>query len=92
MGWSGVGQPIARVTLVFQHPGSLRELLRGGDLGIAEAYLYDDVDIEGNIEAIYGLADMLVHKMRLITRLGIARELTKLPKGHASDHHLRSQI
>ena len=30
--------------------------------------------------------------MRFITRLGIARELTKLPKGHASDHHLRSQI
>lgn len=31
--------------------------LPGHELGVAETYLYDDFDIAGNIEAVFGLAE-----------------------------------
>lgn len=45
---------------MLNHPGALRAmLLPGTELGMAEAYLYNDIDIEGNIEAIFDLAEHL---------------------------------
>ncbi len=47
-------------TLVLKHPGVLRAMfLPGNELALAEAYLYDDFDIVGDIEAVFGLADVL---------------------------------
>ncbi|MEJ5198487.1 MAG: cyclopropane-fatty-acyl-phospholipid synthase family protein [Anaerolineae bacterium] len=70
-------------TLVLKHPGALRAmLLPGHELGLAEAYLYDDFDIVGDIEAVFGLADALAEatsgwRKKLVT----ARELLRLPSG-----------
>jgi cyclopropane-fatty-acyl-phospholipid synthase len=51
------GQP-TRFTLVLQHPGALRKMfLPPTELSLAEAYIYDDFDIKGDICAIYPLAD-----------------------------------
>ncbi len=53
--WDGDrwGPSDAAATLVLQHPGSLRALmLPPGDLTAGEAYVYDDVDIEGDIVAM----------------------------------------
>ncbi|MGB9591389.1 MAG: hypothetical protein ACPL1K_02615, partial [Candidatus Kryptoniota bacterium] len=50
-------------TLVLKHPGALRAmLLPATEVGLGEAYLYDDFDIEGNIEAAFELADVLAEK------------------------------
>src|SRR5215469_7840644 len=41
-----------RFTLVLQHPGALRKMfLPPSELNLGEAYIYNDFDIEGDIEA-----------------------------------------
>lgn len=91
--WDGQvwGSQEPKVTLALTHPGALREmLLAGNDLAMAEAYLFNDVDIEGNVESLFELADVISQKFGLMSKLGIARELLRLPKGHASDSSIRS--
>jgi hypothetical protein len=54
--WDGTPWPDAGprpATVVLQHPGALRTmLLSGNELGLAEAYPYDDFDLEGDIESV----------------------------------------
>lgn len=43
--------------LILKHPGALRSMfLLPNDLSLGEAYIHDDFDIEGDIEAVYPLA------------------------------------
>ncbi len=54
------GQP-TRFTLVLRHPGALRQMFwPPNELTLGEAYIYDDFDIEGEIEAVFGLGDALL--------------------------------
>src|SRR5258707_3613646 len=47
-----------RFTLVLQHPGALRKMfLPPTELNLGEAYIYNDFDIEGDIEGVFPLAD-----------------------------------
>jgi cyclopropane-fatty-acyl-phospholipid synthase len=58
--WPADGASDRRVTLVLRHPGALRAAcLPGTQLALAEAYLYDDIDIVGDIELVFALADRL---------------------------------
>jgi cyclopropane-fatty-acyl-phospholipid synthase len=50
----------ARFTLVFDEPAALRALLRPSERRLAEAYLHGGLDIEGDIEAVFPLADHLL--------------------------------
>ena len=51
-------QEPARFTIVLQHPGALRKMfLPPNDLTLGEAYIYNDFDIEGDIEAVFQLAE-----------------------------------
>jgi len=70
------------VTLMLNHPGALREmLLPGTEVGMGEAYLYDDIDIEGNAEDIFGLADSLMEELGGITKkLKLFGKLRQLPE------------
>jgi cyclopropane-fatty-acyl-phospholipid synthase len=74
------GQP-ERFTLVLRHPGALRRMLwPATELALSEAYLYDDFDIEGDLEAVFPLADRLLGEGRLdIARLRTAGRLRRLP-------------
>jgi cyclopropane-fatty-acyl-phospholipid synthase len=46
---------------VLKHAGALRAMFGAGtELGLGEAYLYNDFDIEGQAENVFGLADVLV--------------------------------
>ncbi|MGH7226713.1 MAG: class I SAM-dependent methyltransferase, partial [Gemmataceae bacterium] len=86
--WDGtVWEPDAgqapRFTLVLQHPGSVRKMFwppRRYTLG--EAYIYDDIDIEGDIHAFFAVVSYL-HEMRpgLLRRLRWLRRLLALPGG-----------
>jgi cyclopropane-fatty-acyl-phospholipid synthase len=50
--------------LVLKHPGALgRMFLPGTEVGLAEAYLHDDLDIEGNVEAAFEIADFLLERL-----------------------------
>jgi cyclopropane-fatty-acyl-phospholipid synthase len=49
-----------RFTVVLKHPGSLRRMfVPPTDLTVGEAYIYDDFDVEGDIEATAELAEPL---------------------------------
>ncbi|HEY7159264.1 MAG TPA: cyclopropane-fatty-acyl-phospholipid synthase family protein [Gemmataceae bacterium] len=74
------GQP-ARCTLVLQHPGAVRKMFwppRPYTLG--EAYIYDDIDIEGDLHAFFRVLTHL-RGMRpgLWKRLRWMRRLFALP-------------
>jgi cyclopropane-fatty-acyl-phospholipid synthase len=50
--------------LVLRHPGALgRMFLPGTEVGLAEAYLHDDFDIEGDIEAAFEISDFLLSRL-----------------------------
>lgn len=69
--------------LVLNHPGALRSmLLPGTEVGLGEAYLYNDFDVEGNLESVFGLADDLARDVGgVMQKLRAARELMRLPAG-----------
>ena len=70
-----------RFTLVLRHPGALRAMLwPPSRLALAEAYIYDDFDVEGDIHAVFPLGDQLLSKRRSVAeRLRLARALRSLP-------------
>lgn len=54
-----VGQT-RRFTLVVNHPGTLRKLLwHPTELGLGEAYVFKDLDIEGDLEAALKLPEVM---------------------------------
>ncbi|MDH7486830.1 MAG: cyclopropane-fatty-acyl-phospholipid synthase family protein [Anaerolineae bacterium] len=71
-------------TIALKHPGALRAMfLPANEVNLAEAYLYDDFDIEGDIEAIFDLAEALAEEAEMGwgKKLRLARELLRLPAG-----------
>src|SRR5215813_12457105 len=82
----GSGQP-PRFTLVLKHPGALREMfLAAGELTLAEAYICDNFDIEGDMSAAFHLADYLLEQstQTLIQNLKLTGMLRRLPVKPAS--------
>lgn len=69
-------------TLVLKHPGALRRMFQDTttDLALGEAYIYDDFDIQGNIEATFPVADHLLSKdWSMKAKLRLGWELLHLP-------------
>jgi cyclopropane-fatty-acyl-phospholipid synthase len=64
--WSGKRWPDERpraATIVLPDPSSLAQMfLPGTEVGLAEAYLRNDFDIEGDIEAAFDIADFLLNR------------------------------
>src|SRR6266568_214979 len=56
-------QPRAAV-LALKHPGALGKMfLPGTEVGLAEAYLHNDFDIEGDVGAAFEIADFLLGRL-----------------------------
>lgn len=75
------GEP-ARFTLQMRHPGALRSMFwPPDDLALGEAYIFDDFDIEGSIEAVFPTVEDLFadRKVGLGGKLQRARRLFTLP-------------
>jgi cyclopropane-fatty-acyl-phospholipid synthase len=68
-------------TLVFRHPGSVRRMfLAPGELSFAEAFVFGDVDVEGDLEAALSLGDHLIGlRWGIAERLRVLRVLAALP-------------
>lgn len=94
--WSGYlwGETLhPRFTLVLKHPGSLRAmLLEATELSLGEAYIYDDFDVEGDLEAAFQFGDYLVaHELRLRQKVHLLTRLRRLPvpkRARAKSPHL----
>jgi len=84
--WDGTEWPAesetSDFTLALNHPASVRRMLSDptSDLAIGEAYIYNDFDIIGNIEAVFPVADYLSHQdWSLSNRIKLGWELLHLP-------------
>ncbi|MFO7696109.1 MAG: cyclopropane-fatty-acyl-phospholipid synthase family protein [Anaerolineae bacterium] len=82
--WDGSRWPEDRPTrasLVLKHPGALRAMfLSGTELRLSEAYLYDDFDVEGDLEyAIAAAAGVPARLASWRDRLTLGRRLLRLP-------------
>jgi cyclopropane-fatty-acyl-phospholipid synthase len=68
-------------TMVIRHPGALRSMfLSGGERALAEAYIYDDFDIEGSMESVFPMVEHLVGlNPRLVDRIRLVARLLSLP-------------
>lgn len=83
--WDGCCWPSPEprpATLRLNHPGALRAMLSPGtEVGLAEAYLRNDFDVEGDLEAAFELADAISAATAGWTRkLKIAAGLRQLPE------------
>ncbi|MCZ7575493.1 MAG: cyclopropane-fatty-acyl-phospholipid synthase family protein [Ardenticatenaceae bacterium] len=81
--WKADPEQPARFTLVLQHPGALRTMFwPPTELTLGEAYIYNDFEIEGEIERIFPLADTLLERRwGMAERLRYGRYLFSLPSG-----------
>jgi cyclopropane-fatty-acyl-phospholipid synthase len=79
-----------RFTFVLQHPGALRRMLIGANqVTLGEAYIFDDFDVEGDVEAAFEFGDYLIqHELELTEKLKLAGLLLRLPH---SNHRLAIQ-
>lgn len=83
--WNGervVGHDDAPCALVFRHPAVLRELVLHRDLvRLAESYLAGEVDVIGDFEALFDLAEYLRrHELTWAARLRVVPETLHLPR------------
>ncbi|MGD0611958.1 MAG: cyclopropane-fatty-acyl-phospholipid synthase family protein [Anaerolineales bacterium] len=68
-------------TLVLKHPGALREMFQPGtEVGLGEAYLYDDFDVQGDLEQIFDIAYRLSEASAGVeAKVRLGWELMRLP-------------
>lgn len=83
--WDGTlaaGQKEAACTVIIKHPGILRELvLYRNVVKLAENYLTQDIDIDGDIECLFDLTSYLAElNMSWTTKLSLLRLVLKLPR------------
>jgi cyclopropane-fatty-acyl-phospholipid synthase len=76
------GQP-ERFTWVLRHPGAVRRMFwPPSQYSLGEAYIYDDIDIEGDIHAFFSVANHLYElRPSLSQKLRWLRRLLALPSG-----------
>ena len=93
--WNGDvwGPEDARATIVLNHPGALRALLLPpNELTVGEAYIYDDVDIEGSIhEVVRFVARLRSTRGRRLASLRLFRQLRKLPAANRRSMYARPE-
>jgi cyclopropane-fatty-acyl-phospholipid synthase len=94
--WTGEewGTADAHGTIVLRRPGALRSmLLPPNDLAAAEAYLYDDIDFEGDLYSILEFGGRLGEaKVSIPSRLRLLRMLRQLPEDSAKTEERRPRI
>lgn len=84
--WSGAMWPDERrrdAVIALNHPGALgRMFLPGTEVGLSEAYLRNDFDIEGDIEAAFEVGDFLLNRLdNWKKKLKLGGLLIRLPEG-----------
>jgi cyclopropane-fatty-acyl-phospholipid synthase len=81
-----------RFTLVLNDPSSLRRMILGANqLTLGEAYIYEDFDIEGDVEAAFEFGDYLTtHELELMEKLRLAGLVLRLP--HHGDHGEKHEL
>jgi cyclopropane-fatty-acyl-phospholipid synthase len=94
--WDGttLGRDDGGFRIVLRHPWSLRAmLLPPSDLSAGEAYLDDDIDLEGDAVAIMSIGATLQQAgLSRSDQARLARQLLRLPRPPRRDHPLRARL
>src|SRR5438874_1589619 len=97
--WNGTAWPDHRprpTVLALKHPEALgRMFLPGTEVGLAEAYVHNDFDVEGDIEAAFEVGDFLLSRLGdWKKKLKIAGLLMALPgrNGRSTIERAASQL
>ncbi len=71
----------ARFTMVLKHPSALRKMLmHANEVTIGEAYVYNDFDIEGDMESAFAMAAHLLNlDVSFAGKVHLGSRLLKLP-------------
>ena len=78
--WGPEEDQPARFTLVLHHPDSLKKMFwPPGELTLAEAYIHDDFDIEGDIESVFSLGDYFEERSGNFRNIQLLADLFRLP-------------
>jgi cyclopropane-fatty-acyl-phospholipid synthase len=77
--WGQASRP--QFTLVLKNPSALRKmLLEPSQLSLGEAYIFDDIDVEGDISAVFDFGDNLVRRaIGIADKFRLASLLRRLP-------------
>jgi cyclopropane-fatty-acyl-phospholipid synthase len=85
--WDGAAWPDPApraATVVLRHPGALRAMFAAGtEKALGEAYLRDDFDVEGDLEAAFEIAEALAVGPGWKRSLALAYHLHRLPENGA---------
>jgi cyclopropane-fatty-acyl-phospholipid synthase len=83
--WGAAARP--SFTLILKNPWSLRQMfLAPSELSIGESFIYDDFDVEGDLEAAFEFADRLfAEELPLATKLRL-RAMMVLPRRFIKGH------
>jgi cyclopropane-fatty-acyl-phospholipid synthase len=86
------GEP--RVTLVVKHPGALRAMLESpSELNLGELYVFDELDVEGDMEAIFPAIDRIIGTRFGVTdRLRFAALLKRLPRAESQHQGYGAEV
>ncbi len=82
--WDGScwGAVRPRFTLILKNPWSLRKLfLSPSELSVGESFIYDDFDVEGDLEAAFEFADYLFSEELPLTAKLQLRVMAAVPRG-----------
>ena len=83
--WGETQQP--RFTLVLRRPESLYHLLTAtSELELGEAFIFELLDVEGDLEAAFAFADGLLARQSATDKLKLAAQVRKLPRGNDGHH------
>ncbi len=87
--WDGTAWPEAEpraATVVLRHPGALRAMFSPGtEKALGEAYLHDDFEVEGDLEAAFEIAESLAVQHGWKRILALAYHLHRLPEKDRKD-------
>jgi cyclopropane-fatty-acyl-phospholipid synthase len=85
--WPAERNAFTRFTWKINNPDGLKKAIFSANrqVGLAEAYSYGDFDIEGDMEAVFGLAEYIMdHKWTKAEKLRLMRMALTLPSGNSA--------
>lgn len=94
--WDGteLGPEDADFRVVLQHPWSLRSLLPLDDLSAGEAYVFEDIDVEGSVTAALRVVSRLPGREVLgwFERIRLVRNVLALPRPPERESSVRARV
>ncbi|MFO7776717.1 MAG: cyclopropane-fatty-acyl-phospholipid synthase family protein [Nitriliruptoraceae bacterium] len=94
--WDGtqLGPDDAGFQLVLQHPWSVRSLLPLDDLSAGEAYVFEDIDVEGSVTAALRVVSRLPGTQDLgwFERIRLVRNVLALPRPPQRASSVRGRV